>query len=75
MVEAVKADANGVGDNEMVMKGHAHYRSGLFFVTRYHNISAMVSPRRLSDYGQATPTVRDASRRHSSLHADRLRSN
>jgi len=26
MAEAFKADANGVGDNEMVMKGHAHYR-------------------------------------------------
>ena len=41
MAEAFKADANGVGDNEMVMKGHAHYRLGLFYVTRYRNISAL----------------------------------
>ena len=26
MAQACKADANGVGDNEMVLKGHAHYR-------------------------------------------------
>ena len=26
MAQAFKADANGVGDNEMVLKGHAHYR-------------------------------------------------